>query len=72
VQPALAEFGAMRRTLVEWLMACTPEQLAREARRVNDRVCSVLDLIAELLDHDRDHRVRIAAVLAGFHAAPVA
>ena len=68
VQPALAEFGGMRRALVDELMGCTPQQLARSARRVDDRVCSVVDLIAELLDHDRDHRIRIAAMLAGFHA----
>lgn len=72
VQPALAEFGAMRRALVALLMGCTPEQLAREALRVDNRVCNVVDLVTELLDHDRDHRVRIAAVLAGFHAAPAA
>lgn len=72
VQPALAEFGSMRRTLVDLLMACTPEQLARQALRVDDRVCSVTDLIGELLDHDRDHRVRIAAMLAAFHGTPAA
>lgn len=65
--PAVAEFGSMRRALVEQLTACTPQQLARTALRVDDRVCSVVDLIAELLDHDRDHRIRIAAMLAGFH-----
>jgi hypothetical protein len=70
--PAVAEFGSMRRALVEELTACTPQQLARSALRVDDRVCSVVDLIAELLDHDRDHRIRIAAMLAGFHSTTAA
>jgi hypothetical protein len=72
VHPALAEFTSMRRALVDELMACTPEQLARSALRAGDRVCSVVDLIAELLDHDRDHRIRIAAMLASFHGMPAA
>lgn len=71
-EPALVEFGSMRRALVDELAACTPQQLARSALRVGDRVCSVFDLIAELLDHDRDHRVRIAALLAEFHGVPAA
>lgn len=70
--PALAEFGSLRRALVEQLCDCTAAQLARTALRVDNRVSSVVDLIGELLDHDRDHRVRIAAMLAGFHAAPAA
>lgn len=68
-QPALAEFGAMRRALVDELSACTPQQLQRIALRVDDRVCTVRDLVDELLEHDHDHRVRIAAILAGFHQA---
>jgi DinB superfamily len=58
------EFRALRENLVRLLRAAPAEAFDRRCRRSDGRSSSVADLIGELLEHDQDHRVRIAAILA--------
>ena len=64
VEQAIREFRALREDLVRLLRAAPADALDRSCRRSDGRSSSVADLIGELLEHDQDHRVRIAAILA--------
>lgn len=64
VAQAIGEFRAIREGLVETLRAAPITAFERKCRRADGTTSSIADLIYELLDHDRDHRVRIAAILA--------
>ena len=64
VQQANREFRELRESLVKQLQTTQASALERTCRRTDGRRSAVTDLIAELLEHDRDHRRRIAAILA--------
>ena len=64
VNQATREFRSLREDLVRLLRAAPAHALDRSCRRIDGRSSSVADLIGELLEHDQDHRVRIAAILA--------
>lgn len=63
LEQALAEFSALRATLVDDVASLSPEALARVGIRFDGQASSVLDVLGQLAEHDRDHRVRIAAIL---------
>ncbi len=64
VVQAIQEFRNLREDLVKLLRASPLNSLDRTCRRVDTSTSSVADLIVELLEHDQDHRLRIAAILA--------
>jgi hypothetical protein len=61
---AAREFRELREGLVELLRSAPSNALDRTCRRGDGSTSSIADLIGELLAHDQDHRVRIAAILA--------
>jgi hypothetical protein len=64
VTQAAQEFRELREELVKLLRAAPSEAMYRTCRRGDGSTSTVADLIGELLEHDQDHRVRIAAILA--------
>jgi hypothetical protein len=66
---AISEFATLRADLVELLKALTQTDLARTGLRADGREVSVLELIEQIAEHDRDHRGRIASILGEFAAA---
>jgi|GEM_PF-1500890 len=65
---AIAEFAALRAGLVDELRMLDDRQLARAGLRADGREIDVHGILEQLLEHDRDHRWRIAAILASFAA----
>jgi len=65
---AIAEFATLRAGLVAELQALDEHALARVGTRADGHEIDVHGLIEQVLAHDRDHRWRIAAILAGFAA----
>ena len=61
-------FITARFALVERLKALPPEQWAAGGARFNGAACDVREMVFDLINHDRDHRVRIAKILRGFIA----
>jgi hypothetical protein len=64
VAQAAQEFRELRESLVKLLRAAPLNALDRTCRRGDGSKSSIAELIGELLEHDQDHRVRIAAILA--------
>ena len=58
---AAQEFAAARRELVSLLGATTPEDLARTASFMDERI-TLGRLVAMMVEHDREHRDEIAAL----------
>jgi len=65
---AIAEFSTLRAGLVAELQALDEHALARVGTRADGCQIDVHGLVEQVLAHDRDHRWRIAAILAGFAA----
>jgi hypothetical protein len=65
---AMAEFASLRAGLVAELGALDEGSLARIGLRADGSEIDVHGIVEQLLAHDRDHRWRIAAILAGFAA----
>ena len=63
---AIRHFIAARCALVERLKALEPEQWTIGGTRFNGAACDVREMVFDLINHDRDHRVRIAKILRGF------
>lgn len=68
-EQALREFASYRAALVATLRAADAASLARCGVRADGTLINVLGVLEQLLDHDRDHRERIAASLRGMLAA---
>ena len=66
---AIAEFAMLRAGLVDELTGLDERALARRGVRADGGEIGVLDIVEQLLEHDSDHRWRIAAILGGFAAA---
>ena len=66
---AIAEFAMLRAGLVDELTGLDERALVRRGVRADGGEIGVLDIVEQLLEHDRDHRWRIAAILGGFAAA---
>ena len=67
---AIAEFAELRTALIAELSPLKPDALGRTGVRTDGNTINVLGLIEQLLDHDRDHRWRIARILSEFGDAP--
>jgi hypothetical protein len=65
---AIAEFAVQRAELIDELKALDDRQLGRTGLRADGREIDVHGIVEQVLEHDRDHRWRIAAILAGFAA----
>jgi hypothetical protein len=65
---AIRHFIAARYVLLERLKALEPEQWAAGGTRFNGAECDVREMVFDLINHDRDHRVRIAKILREFIA----
>ena len=65
---AIAEFATLRAGLVDELTHLDERALARRGVRADGGEIGVLGIVEQLLEHDREHRWRIAAILAGFAA----
>jgi DinB superfamily len=63
---AISEFVELRAGLVRELREVDEEGLARTGVLADGSEINVLGLVAQLAEHDRDHRWRIAAILRGF------
>ena len=63
---AVTEFAALRTGLIAELQTLDERELARTGLRADGSEISVLGLIEQVAEHDRDHRWRIASILAGF------
>ena len=59
---AAAEFAAARDEVVALLSTLTPAQLAREGTFGGRRVC-LADVVAMMVEHDREHREEIEALM---------
>jgi hypothetical protein len=68
---AVTELAALRSALIAELEGVDDEALARTGQRFDGHRISVLGLIEQLAEHDRDHRWRIAAILGAFAAVPL-
>lgn len=64
VKQATQEFRALRESLVKNLQSLSVSELERSCKRADGRTSTVLDLLAELHEHDQDHRKRVVAILA--------
>jgi hypothetical protein len=64
LEQALLEFEGARTRLLARLADLNPQALERTGQRANGRASTVADLLLELHEHDQDHRVRIATMLA--------
>ena len=60
----------MRTELIAELAPLNSAALERTGVRADGSSINVLGLIEQLLDHDRDHRWRIARILSEFDNAP--
>jgi hypothetical protein len=60
---AIREFGELRRDLIARLQATPDEAFSRTGRRRDDSEVDAYSLIEYLLEHDRDHRWRMCALL---------
>jgi len=67
---AVAEFATLRAALIADLAGLDERTLARQGIRADGSEVTVQGLIEQLAEHDRDHRWRIASILAGFASAP--
>lgn len=65
---AIALFEAERTQLIDVLKALAPEQIQRVGVRADQTEISILGVVQQLLEHDQDHRWRVAAILRGFAA----
>lgn len=65
---AISHFIAARCELVERLKKLEREQWAASGTRFNGAECDVREMVFDLVNHDRDHRVRIAKILREFIA----
>lgn len=63
---AIAEFAQLRADLVADLQPLEERDFARTGIRADGGDITLLGLIEQLLEHDRDHRWRIASILGGF------
>lgn len=63
---AVHEFAQLRALLVAELEPLGPEELRRVGVRADGTEINVLGLIEQLLEHDRDHRWRITAILRNY------
>lgn len=63
---AVAEFATLRAELIADLAGLDERALARSGIRADGSEITVQGLIEQLAEHDRDHRWRIASILAGF------
>jgi hypothetical protein len=62
-ESGLAEFAQLRARLLGELAQLDERALARTGRRADGSEVSVLDIVIQLVEHDRDHRQRVAAIL---------
>ena len=67
---AIAAFERVRAQLLGELQALTTDQLARVGLRVDGTEVSVRQVIEQLVDHDQDHRWRVAVILREFAGWP--
>ena len=63
---AIAEFARLRADLVSDLQPLAERDLARIGIRADGSEITLLALVEQVSEHDRDHRWRIASILAGF------
>lgn len=63
---AIAEFAQLRADLIAELRRLEDRDLARTGIRVDGSDITLLGLVEQLSEHDRDHRWRIASILGGF------
>jgi hypothetical protein len=68
IEQATREFRSLRENLVEHLKSAPETALQRVGTRIDGRRSTAIDLVAELLEHDQDHRKRVVAILARAHA----
>ena len=65
---AIRHFISARCALIERLKGLESEKWAAGGTRFNGVACDVREMVFDLINHDRDHRVRIAKILRGFIA----
>ena len=63
---AIAEFAQSRADLIADLRQLEERDLARTGIRADGSDITLLGLVEQLSEHDRDHRWRIASILGGF------
>ena len=63
---ALAEFAQLRADLIADLRPLEERDFARTGIRADGSDITLLGLVEQLSEHDRDHRWRIASILGGF------
>ena len=63
---AIAEFARLRADLIAELRQLEERDSARIGVRADGSDITLLGLVERLSAHDRDHRWRIASILAGF------
>ncbi|MGA3252235.1 MAG: DinB family protein [Paraburkholderia sp.] len=68
---AIREFGELRRDLIARLQATSDESFLRTGLVRDDREVGVYRLIEQLIEHDRDHRWRMCALLRECAERPV-
>ncbi len=68
---AIRQFTTARCSLVERLKSLEPARWAAGGTRFNGATCDVRDMVFDLINHDRDHRIRIAKILREFIAEPM-
>lgn len=62
----LEEFAQMRAALAGELRCLTEADLTKVGQRVDGSEVSVLEIVAQIAEHDWDHKWRIAAILKEF------
>jgi hypothetical protein len=72
VSLVLNDFTQRRAALVQELRAVSEDALCRTGRRADGTEIDVMGVVAQIAEHDWDHKWRVAAILREFSASAVA